>query len=242
MAATGSVMALGSLGASVWGSSSASKAAKKGQKRAMRHDLAMFLRRKEMMQPYLDAGVQALGQQSAFLGLDGPEAQQAQIDMVQNSPMFQSMLSQGEDSLLQNAAATGGIRGGNTQAALAQFSPQLLNQQLNQQYERLSGMTAMGQRSAAGVGADNAATSARVSQNFQNMGNIGAARSMGMANGVNQAIGTFGQAAMLGKLMNQPSTLGTTQNTYGVLQAQQAPGPSFGANPGSFGAYGPGFI
>ena len=241
MAMTGGAMAVASLGASVWGSSSAAKAAKKGQKRAMRHDLAMFLRRKEMMQPYLDAGREALGQQSAFLGLDGPEAQQAQIDMVQRSPMFQSMLSQGEDSLLQNAAATGGIRGGNTQAALAQFSPQLLNQQLNQRYDRLSGMTTMGQRTAAGVGADNAATSARVSQNFQNMGNIDAARSMGMANGVNQAIGQFGQMAMLGGMMGGPSTTGTAQNTYGVLQAQQAPGPSFGANPGSFGVYGPGF-
>lgn len=240
MAMTGGIMAVGSLGASMWGASSASKRAKKGQKRAMRHELAMFLRRKEMMQPYLDAGRQALGEQSAFLGLDGPEAQQAQIDQVQNSPMFQSMLQQGETSLLQNAAATGGLRGGNTQAALAQFSPQLLNQQLNQRYERLAQLGLMGQASAAGVGADQAATTARVSQGYQNIGDIGAARSMGMAQGLTNAIGQFGQMAMLGNMLGGgPSTLGTTQNTYGVLQAQQAPAAGFGINPAQFGVYGP---
>jgi len=45
------------------------------------------------------------------------------------------------------------LRGGNVQAALAQFRPQLLNQLITQQYERWGGLTKLGQASAAGVGA-----------------------------------------------------------------------------------------
>jgi len=54
--------------------------------------------------------------------------------------------------LLQRASATGGLRGGNIQGALAQFRPQLLSSLIDQQYGRLGGMTALGQQSAAGVG------------------------------------------------------------------------------------------
>ena len=55
--------------------------------------------------------------------------------------------------MLQRASATGGLRGGNIQGALAQFRPQMLNSLIEQQYGRLGGMTALGQQSAAGVGA-----------------------------------------------------------------------------------------
>jgi len=108
---------------------------------------------RSLLQPYTEAGGPALQAQMAALGLAGPEAQQAYVTQQEQSPFFQSLAQQGESAILQNASATGGLRGGNVQGALAQFRPQLLNQFLDQQYGRLGGMTQLGQRSAAGVGA-----------------------------------------------------------------------------------------
>lgn len=105
-----------------------------------------------LLQPYTAAGGPALQQQMAALGLSGPEAQAEYVAAQEQSPLFQALAQQGEQAMLQQASATGGLRGGNIQGALAQFRPQLLNQFLEQQYNRLGGMTTLGQQSAAGVG------------------------------------------------------------------------------------------
>jgi len=107
---------------------------------------------RELLKPYVEAGAPALAAQQAMLGLSTPEAEAAQIAAAERSPTFQAMLTKGEEALLQRASATGGLRGGNVQAALAQFRPQLLAQELEQRYSRLGGLTSLGQQSAAGVG------------------------------------------------------------------------------------------
>src|SRR5206468_3591196 len=73
----------------------------------------------------------SLGAQQDILGLNGPDAQQAAINRLQTMPAFTSALTLGENRILQNASATGGLRGGNTQGALAYFAPSLLAQQIN---------------------------------------------------------------------------------------------------------------
>lgn len=98
----------------------------------------------DILSPYTGVGADAIEAQRAFLGLGDPDAYQQQIDIVTQSPAFQEALRQGEEAILQNAAATGGLRGGNTQRALMQFRPQLLAQMLDQQYERLGGLTSFG--------------------------------------------------------------------------------------------------
>jgi hypothetical protein len=124
------------------------------------------------LDPYMQAGVPALQQQQALAGTLGNEQQQAAIDQVAQSPEMLSLIQQGENALLQGASATGGLRGGNVQAALAQFRPQLLSELINQQYARLGGLSdvgrvttsnlvQLGQSAAAGQGAAglNSATS-----------------------------------------------------------------------------------
>lgn len=91
----------------------------------------------------------SLQAQQNLLGLNGAAAQQAAYDQIQNSAGFKSQLQLGQNAMLQNAAATGGLRGGNTQAAMAQFAPALLNQAIASQYQNLGGMTALGQNAAA---------------------------------------------------------------------------------------------
>jgi hypothetical protein len=97
------------------------------------------------LQPYAAAGAPALEQQQALLGLRGPEAQRAAIAGIEGGAGFQAQVRQGEEALLQRASATGGLRGGNIQAALAQFRPQMLQAEIEKQYGRLGGLTALGQ-------------------------------------------------------------------------------------------------
>lgn len=105
-----------------------------------------------LLAPYAQAGTKAVGAQGDLVGLNGAQQQQAAIAGLQGSPEFAALMQQGENAILQNASATGGLRGGNTQAALAQFRPQLLNQMINQQYAKLGGLTSIGQNAAAGTG------------------------------------------------------------------------------------------
>ena len=107
---------------------------------------------RELLKPYVEAGTPALAQQQALLGMGGPEAERAAIERIQGGVGFQESVRQGEEALLQRASATGGLRGGNIQAALAQFRPAMLREAIDQQYSRLGGMTSLGQQSAAGVG------------------------------------------------------------------------------------------
>lgn len=127
----------------------------------------------QLLKPYVEVGTPALKQQRALAGLGGPEAQQAAIAAIEGGAGFQAQVRQGEEALLQRASATGGLRGGNIQAALAQFRPQMLQQQIDTQYGRLAGLTSLGQQSAAGVGTAGMQTGARISGLY---GDIGAAQ------------------------------------------------------------------
>jgi hypothetical protein len=147
---------------------------------------------RELLKPYTEAGVPALEAQQAFLGLQGPEAERAAIERIRGGETFQALAQQGEEALLQRASATGGVRGGNIQAALGQFRPQLLSGLIEQQYSRLGGLTSMGQRSAAGVGAAGMETGVNVANL---LGQQGAA----------EAGGQLGQARAYGQLLNMPA-------------------------------------
>lgn len=137
-----------------------------------------------LLKPYTTAGTGALSAQQNLLGLNGNDAQASAINGIQNSSLFTSLNQQGQNAILQNASATGGLRGGNTQAALAQFSPQLLNQLVQQQYSNLGGLTSIGQNAAAGVGNAGMNNANQVSQLLQSQGaaNAGSALAAGQAN------------------------------------------------------------
>jgi hypothetical protein len=149
----------------------------------------------ELMAPYVAAGTGALGGQQALLGLGGAGAQQQAITGIESSPQFQAMIQQGEGAILQNAAATGGLRGGNVQAALAQFRPQVLSDLINQQYIRLGGLTSIGQSAAAGQAGAGQALGANVSNLF---GQQGAAMAGGQLAQGGVARQTFGDLLQIG--------------------------------------------
>lgn len=123
-----------------------------------------------LLQPYVQAGQGALGGMQNLAGLGTPEEQQAAIAALAGGPEMLAMTQQGENAMLQNASATGGLRGGNLQGALAQFRPQVLSQLINQQYNRLGGLAQMGQASAAGVGSAGMQSGANIAQLLQAQG------------------------------------------------------------------------
>lgn len=157
----------------------------------------------QLMSPFVNAGTGALGQQQALLGLSGNQAQQDAINNIANSSEFQTYLDQGQNAIRQNASATGGLRGGNTQAALAQFSPQLLNQMITQRYANLGGITALGQNAAAGVGNAGMQTAGNVGNLYQSIGNAQAGNAImsgqaksNLYSGIGSSLGNLGSYFM----------------------------------------------
>ena len=191
-------LGVGALGSAAIGASAASKAGKYQERAADKGVEEQRAAREEMrrlLEPYVAAGGPALEAQMGALGLRGAEAQQAYVSQQEQSPAFQALARQQEEAILQNASATGGLRGGNVQGALAQFRPALLNQFLEQQYGKLGGMTALGQQSAAGVGTAGMQSAGAIADLF---GQAGAARA-GSALGVGQALsGPFNLLSTLG--------------------------------------------
>ena len=156
---------------------------------------AQFDKLVELLSPYREAGIPALQQQQALAGTLGADAQRAAIAQIEQSPITQALMRQGEDALLQNASATGGLRGGNTQAALGMFRPNVLNQMIEQQYGRLGGLAQMGQASATGQ----ATQGMQVGANVANLlGNQGAALAGGQLARGNVARQAFGDAMAIG--------------------------------------------
>jgi hypothetical protein len=145
-----------------------------------------------LLKPYTEAGLPALEQQQAFLGLRGPEEERAAIERISGGERFQEITRQGEEAILSRASATGGLRGGNVQQALAQFRPQVLNQLIEEQYGRLGGMTQLGQRSAAGVGAAGMETGTNIANLLSQQGSA-------------LAGGELGQAKAYGQVLNMPA-------------------------------------
>lgn len=149
----------------------------------------------ELMSPFVETGTQALEGQQGILGLQGTEAQQQAISGIEGSPIFQALTQQGENAILQNASAIGGLRGGNVKGALAQFRPQILNQLLESQYQKLGGLSQLGQASAAGQASAGLQTGTNISNLLGQAGAARAGGAIGQAGAVGQ---TFGDLTSLG--------------------------------------------
>jgi hypothetical protein len=179
--------------------------------------LQMFERTQEILRPYVEAGEaqlstlggytqagpQAFERQLALAGLRGPQAQQAAIEQVRTQPRFGALTQAGEEAILANAAATGGLRGGNVQRSLADFRSDLLADEIEREYGRFGGLTAFGQgvsQNLAQMGqAAGAGTGVAAMQAGQGIAGLQGAA------GAARAGGTLGSAAAYGQLLNMPA-------------------------------------
>jgi len=155
----------------------------------------------EGLRPYVEAGETALTSQQALIGLGGAEAQQAAITQLETSPQFTESVRMGEEAILQRGAATGGLRGGNVQAALAQYRPQILSQMIESQYAKLGGLTNVGQASAVQTGAAGMGAATNIANLYGQQGAAIAGQSLATAQAVQQAVGDVtGTIGTLGTL------------------------------------------
>lgn len=177
------------------------------------------------LSPFISAGSSALAQQLALIGVGGQRAQAAEIAKIENGFGFQESVRQGENAILQNASATGGLRGGNTQAALAQFRPAMLQQAIDAQYQRLGGLAAGGQASAAMTGQAGQQSAAGISNLLAQQGQAVAGGQIAGATAFNQGLGGVGQA--FGFALSNPAV---QQSLFGAS-------PQFPATPNFAGLY-----
>lgn len=170
----------------------------------------------KLMDPFITTGTDALSRQAALVGAGGEGAQRAAIQALEQGPEFQALTRQGEEAILQQGAATGGLRGGNIQGALAQFRPQVLSSLIEQQYGRLGDLSLMGQAAAEGQATAGMQTGADVSNLRQQQGAA-------------QAGGTLAQAQIFG------NTLASIGNLAGRGMAFQGFTPQGTSEPLTFG-------
>lgn len=102
--------------------------------------------------PYQAAGREALDSMTALLGLSGADQQQSEIDALRNSPLYQTLYRTGEEAVLSNAAATGGLRGGNTTRSLYNLGEDTLSSVIANQLSNYGGLVGVGTGAAGAVG------------------------------------------------------------------------------------------
>jgi len=146
----------------------------------------------------------AAGPQQGFLTqLFGPEQFRANVD-----PGYQFRMQQGTQGILNGAASRTGALSGPALKSLIDYNQAAGSQEYGaafdrfqtQQgniYQRLLGLTGLGQSAAAGVGAQGVATGGQIGANIIGAGNASAAGQVGAANAFGGALGDLGSLALL---------------------------------------------
>ncbi len=162
------------------------------QQRALDQQQGQFNQTQANFQPFLSGGGAALQDILTLLGSNGADPQAAAIAALKGSPGFTSLFDTGQDTILQNAAATGGLRGGNTQTGLAQFGSGLLNQVIQQQLQSLGGLAGMGQNAASQIGQFGQNNSSAITNLLGQQGNTTASGILGRAGITNNTLNGIG--------------------------------------------------
>lgn len=192
--------------------------------------------------PWMNVGAGAtytLGQLTGT-GSGGQTNQLPDYSSFYNSPDFKFAQQQGEQGIERGANARGINVSGGTLRDLSSFNSGLATQQYGNYYNRLMGLSQMGQNAATGlgnlaVGQATNATNAATGIGNTTMG-IGQAQASGIVGGSNAVTGAIGSGVQNSLLYNY---LGKSPSAYG---ADANPGSSTNPLPGLSAAdYGAGY-
>lgn len=147
----------------------------------------------EQLAPFQQAGAAALEQQQALIGLGGQEAQQQAFAGLEESRGQQFLRERGQRNLLRNAAAIGGIGGGNVREALVQQGVGFAQQDIQNQFGRLGQIAGQGQAAATNIGQFGAQAAGSISQGLAGAGQARASGILGRQQVGAQATGNLFQ-------------------------------------------------
>ena len=145
--------------------------------------------------PFWEAGRRALTQQEALLGTLGPEEQQAAFQAFTESPGQAFLRERGEQAVLRNAAALGGLGGGNVLTALQQQGIGFAQQDLQNQLQNLLRMSEAGRGAAGTVGQIGSQAASNVGTLLVQAGQAQATGILGGQQATQQLLGMAGGAA-----------------------------------------------
>lgn len=193
-------------------SKDASKASAAGTASSIEESQRQFDLTREDFAPTREAGLGALEQQQALIGLSGQEAQQAALGGLEVSAGQQFIRDRAQKNLLRNQAAIGGLGGGNVRTALVEQGAGFAQQDIQNQFGRLGQIAGQGQ----------AATTAGAQ--------IGGQISQGIAN-TQFAAGQNRAGAIQQQSNIQQQTIGGLANVAGQFAARPSPPPPLQSNP-----------
>lgn len=156
---------------------------------AMDYTKGLFGTTQGNLQGYADRGNAAGSAIMQLLGLGDTGSQQTAIDGLKNSPLFKSLMGNGEDAILQGASATGGLRGGNVQHSLADFGVDTLSKVIQNQIANLGGLSAEGLSGATSLGSLSGQNSSLMSKLFEDRGQAQAGKVLGKASADQEMLG-----------------------------------------------------
>lgn len=149
---------------------------------------------REDLAPAVDAGNLAREEELALLGLRGTDAESAALARFQESPGQAFLRERAERALKRNAAAVGGLRGGNVLKALNEQAIGIANTQLGERKDRLRAVATGGDYSnvnRAGIGSN---ISANMANLMASRGDATAAGKLGSADAIRRTIQMAAQA------------------------------------------------
>src|SRR5882762_6837743 len=158
-------------------------------------------------QPYLDVGNKATYTLGSLMGQNGGKPDYSSF---YNSPDYAFAQQQGEQGIERGANARGMNLSGGTLRDLSSFNSGLATQQYGNYYNRLMGLSQMGQNAATGLGnlavgqATNATSAASgIGNTMQGIGQSQASGIVGGANAVTGAIGSGVQNSLLANYLGK---------------------------------------
>jgi hypothetical protein len=201
-------------------SSDASRSAANTQSDAARNaqqtQLQMFNQTQGNLAPFLQGGQQGQNALLQYLGIgpggsfnpNAPGVAPFGTANFQQDPSYQWRFGQGQQAVMANAAARGGIQSGQTLKDLTSFGQGLASTeyqnafnryqtQQNAVYNRLANLAGSGQNAAVQQGGFGQSTANNISGLQQAQGAFNAANAIGQAGAINQGIGGLTLAGIL---------------------------------------------
>lgn len=170
------------------------------------------------MQPFQDAGEAALASQQDLLGLNGVAAQQSAYDTLETSPGQAFLQERAQKNLLSNAAAIGGLGGGNVREALVEQGVGFAQTDMDNQFSRLGQIAGQGQSSASTISSLGTQTGANIGSTLTSAGD---ARASGIINtnnaiqsGISGVTSGLAQSGLFGSGSSYTNTQATNTNPF----------------------------